>query len=138
MTFAQDAHSASFPQMPQNAIAAGGVEYILSPEEIADALAHLRQGAFLQEVNMPLPSEEDTQEEEHFASILRLLRTRTGIDFLSYKPATLRRRLDHRMAMMHLNQLSDYAAYLLGPHPEVEALCQDLLIHRTTSSHDHH
>jgi len=101
MTFAQDAHSASFPQMPQNAIAAGGVEYIFSPEEIADALVQLRHGAFLQEVKMPLSPEEDTQEEEHFASILRLLRTRTGIDFLSYKPATLRRRLDHRMAMVH-------------------------------------
>ncbi len=83
---------------------------------------------------MPLSPEEDTQ--EHFASILRLLRTRTGIDFLSYKPATLRRRLDHRMAMVHLDQVSDYAAYLREHHLEVEALCQDLLIHVTSFFRD--
>src|SRR5260370_35722871 len=134
MPFAQAAHRASFPQMPHNAVAAGGVEYILSPEEIADPLAHLRHVTFLQEVKMPLSPEEETQ--EPFASILRLLRTRTGIDFLSYKPATLRRRLDHRMAMGHLDQVSAYAPYLREHHLEVEALCKDLLIHVTSFFRD--
>lgn len=136
VTFAQDAHSASFPQMPQNAIAAGGVAYILSPQEIAGALTHVSHGTFLQEVRKPFSPQEETEEEQHFTSILKLVRARTGVDFLSYKPATLRRRLDHRLVVLHLDRLSHYLAYLHEHSLEVEALSQDLLIQVTSFFRD--
>ncbi|HET8845572.1 MAG TPA: chemotaxis protein CheB, partial [Ktedonobacteraceae bacterium] len=53
LTFAQDAHSAAFPHMPQSAIATGAVDYILPPEEIARELTRLSQQLSLQEAHLP-------------------------------------------------------------------------------------
>src|SRR5437762_7484343 len=47
MTFAQNAQSAAYPQMPQHAIAAECVDRVLSPEEIALALIALTEHLYL-------------------------------------------------------------------------------------------
>jgi two-component system CheB/CheR fusion protein len=131
LTFAQDAHSAAFPQMPQSAIAAGAVDHILPPEEIARALTWFSQQPEAQTAEFhPLsPSRELlANEEQSFTSVLRVLRTRTGIDFLSYKPATITRRFLHRMATLRMTDLAEYASYLQTYPAESEALEQDVLI----------
>src|SRR5579883_1104996 len=92
ITFAQDTHSAAFPHMPQSAIATGAVDYILPPEEIARELSRSSRSSSLIETQPPefhTPSEPPADEEGNFARVLHVLRNRTGIDFLSYKPATL-------------------------------------------------
>jgi two-component system, chemotaxis family, CheB/CheR fusion protein len=131
ITFAQDAHSAAFPQMPQSAIATGVVDHILPPEEIARELTRLGRQISLLEAQPPElrpPPESSAEEEQHFESVLRLLRTRTGVDFPSYKPATLKRRILHRMSMLHMADLAEYADYLHTHPAESEALSQDVLI----------
>jgi two-component system CheB/CheR fusion protein len=131
LTFAQDAHSAAFPQMPRNAIATGAVDYILPPEEIARALTRLSQQPEAQVVKLHSllpPPELPADDEQSFAQILRTLRNWTGVDFLSYKSATINRRILHRMAMLQIADLAEYANYLQTHPAESEALEKDVLI----------
>ena len=110
LTFAQAPATAAFPLMPQSAIDAGCIDHVLSPEEIAHALAKLGAHA-------PLPPAETTAapaEETGFRRILQLLSQQTHVDFLAYKVGTLKRRLENRMRLLHLTDLSAY----LEAHPE--------------------
>lgn len=134
ITFAQDVHSAAFPHMPQSAIATGSVDLILPPEEIARELTWLSQQPSLLEARSSAfyaprpPRELPVDEEQAFVNVLRMLRSRTGVDFLSYKPATLKRRIFHRMATLQMTELAEYAEYLPAHPTEGEALSQDVLI----------
>jgi len=134
VTFAQDAHSAAFPHMPQSAIATGAVDHVLPPEEIATELIRLSHSTALQEISAPEPRSAPPlpalpiDEEESFLSVLRMLRSRTGVDFLSYKPATLKRRILHRMATLRIGDLAEYENYLQIHAAESEALSQEVLI----------
>ncbi len=151
IAFAQDEHSASFPQMPHNAIAAGCVDAVLSPEAIAEALGRLSRNQYLTqapalqpeaelpEAELPgaeLPEAELPEAEPSLTRLLLLLRTAYGVDFLSYKPNTLLRRTQHRMAVLSASTLSEYATYV-GTHPvELETLFQQVLIPTTSFFRD--
>ena len=134
ITFAQDAHTATFPQMPQSAITAGCVDRVLPPDEAARELVRLSAHPYIAQpeeiTELPL------DEEQSITALLRLLRTEKGIDFLAYKPATLKRRILHRMAVQHLDRLADYVAYLNTHQDEVETLYQNVLIHVTSFFRD--
>lgn len=138
ITFAQDAYSAQYPQMPQSAIAAGWVDHILPPEEVARALVRLSPHPSLiydpydpeEDVSLALP-EIPPMEEQNLTSILHLLRQKTGVDFFAYKQTTLKRRILHRMALLQIVRLSEYAVYLRECPAEVESLYEHALIHVT-------
>jgi two-component system CheB/CheR fusion protein len=40
------------------------------------------------------------------------VRKATGADFSAYKPATIRRRIARRMALLHIEKLQKYTRYL--------------------------
>jgi two-component system, chemotaxis family, CheB/CheR fusion protein len=122
VTFAQDPTTASFPQMPQSAIEAGYVDHVLSPEEIADTLAQLGTHA------PQLQPVEPTTEEASFNRIQHLLSQHSSVDFLVYKPGTLKRRMENRMTLLHFTHVSAYAAYLEEHPEEVERLTQSIWI----------
>ncbi|HEY7419320.1 MAG TPA: chemotaxis protein CheB [Ktedonobacteraceae bacterium] len=128
ITFAQNPASAQFPQMPQSAIEAGGVDHVLSCEQIAHALAQIGSHTPLSHVQPTPMMGENAAAEPGFTSILRWLSSQSSVDFRSYKPATLQRRIESRMALLHLAHLSSYAAYLREHPEEVEALAQSVLI----------
>ena len=134
ITFAQDAHTAAFPQMPQSAIATGCVDRVLPPEEIAQELVRLSAHPYVAQPKEL--TELPPGEEQSLTALLRLLRTVKGVDFLAYKPATLKRRILHRMAVQHLDRLADYVTYLDTHQDEVEALYQNVLIHVTSFFRD--
>ena len=127
-TFAQDPAEAAFPQMPQSAIEAGCVDHVLSCEEIARALAQVGEHSPLSQVQPMAPALEERAAESDFTSILQLLSKQSNVDFFSYKPATLKRRIESRMALLHLTHLSAYTAYLREHPNEVAALAQSVLI----------
>jgi DNA-binding NtrC family response regulator len=52
MTFAQDPATAKFGSMPQAAIARGGVDFVLSPEAIAEELTKLGHHPYIAEENI--------------------------------------------------------------------------------------
>src|SRR5690606_38165923 len=49
-------------------------------------------------------------------------------DFSLYKPSTLHRRIERRIAIHGLSNLADYTGFLAAYHQEVELLFRELLI----------
>ena len=92
LTFAQD-NSAKFTSMPHSAIAAGAVDYTLSPKEIALELSRLSNHPFLKPTNgQEEKGDEDLLDNDNpdLKNILKLLHTTTGVDFSAYKKIPLR------------------------------------------------
>ena len=118
-TFAQDAHTAKFDGMPKSAIAAGVVDYVLAPAEIALQLVALARDAQLP-VEPPVDAE--------LARILRLVRSATGVEFAHYKHGTLVRRIKRRMALRGFETLEDYRRELERNREEANALGENFFI----------
>jgi two-component system, chemotaxis family, CheB/CheR fusion protein len=129
ITFAQSEGSAQFHSMPHNAALSGCVDFILSPQEIAEELARISRHPFVNSVKTLSESKDDFQE------IFTLLRP-VGIDFTNYKLPTLKRRIQRRLVLHKLEKLEDYVKYLQDNPAEVEALSQDCLIHVTSFFRD--
>ena len=152
-TFAQD-DSAKFDSMPRSAIAAGCVDLVLSPSEIAKELSRIADHPLVA-VQRTNSTDETPQivwgdgngekasyqqrsallggtEAEGFKKILVLLRNFRGIDFSLYKPNTIQRRITRRMVLNKLNKLDDYAKFLKGNLKELDLLLSDVLISVTS------
>lgn len=134
ITFAQDSESAKYDGMPTSAIAAGGVDFVLSPEAIARELVTIRQHPYVS--GRPRSSAEHAVEHSdaaiHMGTIFRLLRRANNVDFSEYKTPTVERRIQRRMALTKVNALSEYAALLQRTPAEVQSLYHDLLINVTS------
>src|SRR5450432_3303580 len=126
ITFAQEQHSAAYDGMPQSAIDADVVDFILTPEEIPLQLATLNQT-----FNAGMETDEsDSQQkkEDAYRQLLTLLRVRRGVDFSYYKQTTIRRRILRRMGLNKIEQISDYLLFCKENKSEQDILYQDLLI----------
>ncbi len=126
ITFAQEPSSAKFDGMPRSAIAAGVVDFVLPPQEIARRLIRLVHHPYVARRG----DEDDAQKETESAlnRIFLVLRSVTGNDFTYYKHTTIQRRIRRRMALHSSEKLTDYLAYLQENPAEVRALAEDLLI----------
>src|SRR5262245_34578320 len=142
ITFAQDPMSAQYDSMPRSAIAAGCVDFVLSPEEIARELARICRHPYIAPAAIAEVAEPGAEEaalpgiKNGFNRILALLRRTTGIDFSLYKSSTLRRRIRRRMILNKQDGLMDYSEYLRNNPEEVENLFQDILINVTSFFRD--
>ena len=126
ITFAQD-DTAQHDGMPRSAIAAQCVDFVLPPQRIAEEIARIARHPYIAPpVASTAPAADDDSAE--LKRILDQLQRITQVDFASYKPGTLRRRIARRMMLHGLEALSDYE-HLLGDRPEEAAsLFQDFLI----------
>jgi two-component system CheB/CheR fusion protein len=137
ITFAEDSTSARFPAMPENAIASGFVDFVLSPENIGVELARIARHPRLRQRLTPTKGETATEEMGVLrARILRLLSARIGADFTHYKKSTLYRRIAHRMVLRGVHDEVDYLRLLEKESTEVDALFRDALIHVTSFFRD--
>lgn len=129
ITFAQHPDSAEYDGMPRSAIAAGVVDFILSPDEIAYELARIGQHPHVArpKVADDAKSSSDAQG-DLMDKIFLLLRSATGVDFTYYKQTTIDRRITRRMVVNKLDGLEAYVGYLQEDPAEVRALYQDILI----------
>ena len=125
-TFAQEPQSITFPGMPQSAIDAEVVDFILTPEEIPLQLARISE-IFRNGLEME-KEEGKSAREEAFRQIIALLRLRKGNDFTYYKQTTIRRRIVRRMGLNKIENISDYLIYFRENIAEQDLLYQDLLI----------
>jgi two-component system CheB/CheR fusion protein len=125
-TFAQEPLSIAFPGMPQNAIDAEVVDFILTPEEIPLQLARISE-IFINGLEVE-KEEGKSAREEAFRQIIALLRVRKGNDFTYYKQTTIRRRIVRRMGLNKIENITDYLIYFRGDIAEQDLLYQDLLI----------
>ena len=127
MAMAQTPESTEFAGMPQSALATGLVDFVLPPTEMAAQLmayaAHAFGQPFTRSTSIPSPKLENA-----LKKIFILLRSQTGHDFSQYKPSTIHRRIERRMAVHQIDAVETYVSYLQQAPVEVEALFRDLLI----------
>jgi len=126
MVMAQNPESAEFDGMPRSAIATGMVDYELPPAEMPTQLVAYAAHALGTPVRPT--AIQTTKFESALKKIFVLLRGQTGHDFSQYKPSTIHRRIERRMAVQQIDALDDYVKYLQQTPAEVEALFRDLLI----------
>src|ERR1700730_16303508 len=136
ITFAQDKKSAKFDGMPQSAIAAGCVDFVLPPDAVGRELARIRAHAYLAPSSSSRTAQLVADGDPQLKSILHLLRTASGVDFSDYKPATVKRRILRRMALNKRGKLKGYVQFLRHHPAEVEALYEDILIKVTSFFRD--
>jgi len=126
MAMAQDEKQAKYNNMPRSAIDTGLVDYVLPVEKMA--------GELMKYVRHPYiggPRKVKTEKEKfeaHLQKIFMLVRSTTGHDFSQYKPNTIRRRIERRMAVHQLDRISEYVMLLQKNPAETRTLFKDLLI----------
>jgi two-component system, chemotaxis family, CheB/CheR fusion protein len=126
MVMAQNPASTEYDGMPRSAIATGLVDYELPPAEMPAQLMAYVTHAF---GNPPRAAAAATPKAENaLKKVFILLRTQTGHDFSNYKPSTILRRIERRMAVHQIETMNLYVKFLQLTPMEVEALFRDLLI----------
>ncbi|MEG4208709.1 chemotaxis protein CheB [Microcoleus sp. S13_B4] len=138
ITFAQCEDSAQVSSMPNTAVATGQVDFILTPEKIGQKIAEISRHPYIvaQPATESTTKEDAIESKDAIATIYRLLRAATGVDFTHYKQTTLKRRMDRRMFLYKLERFEDYAEYLQNTPTEVTALYHDVFIHVTSFFRD--
>jgi two-component system CheB/CheR fusion protein len=133
VVLAQLPEEAELDGMPRAAMATGAVDAVLPVAEIGEQLTRLAGHPFFRRE----PTELDPELElpsaiGHRRRIFQLLRRATGVDFNHYKPPTLTRRIQRRMALHRLSSLGEYVSMLERDPRELHRLQADLLIHVTS------
>ena len=126
MAMAQNPESTEYDGMPRSAIATGLVDFVLPPAEMpAQLIAYVAHafGKLAPPATFPEPKAESA-----LKKIFVLLRAQTGHDFSLYKPNTINRRIERRMAVHQVGTMAGYVRYLQQNPEEVAALFRDLLI----------
>ena len=134
MVMVQNPESTEYDGMPRSAIATGMVDFELPPAEMpAQLIAYVGQ-AF---GTLPrLAAASVSSNENALKKIFVLLRSQTGHDFSGYKPSTINRRIERRMAVQQIETIDRYIKYLQQSPGEVDALFHDLLIGVTSFFRD--
>jgi two-component system CheB/CheR fusion protein len=125
LVIAQDLESAQFDGMPRAAIDTGVVQHTLPPQEMPRVLlghAGHRSAAAAEAVDGGHP------EPRGLEALYRVLETEFGIDFNHYKPSTVTRRIERRLALAKTQTIDEYLARLRSERDELDALYRDLLI----------
>ena len=123
--FVQNPKEAEFSEMPRNSIETELVDAILPVSEIpAQILVYKnsREVVKISDDNRP------DDQQQALRDIFSQIRLRTGHDFTNYKRPTLLRRIERRINIRNLPNLSAYAAFLHQNPDETQALLKDLLI----------
>ncbi len=133
LTVAQD--DAEYDGMMRSAVRSGMVDFVLAlekiPTKLNDYFGHLtsvdgRKG----------PDGVRPEAADHLAQIAALLRARTGHDFSGYKDKTVARRVQRRMQVLQIDEVTDFIERLRKEPQELDALLQDLLIGVTSFFRD--
>jgi two-component system CheB/CheR fusion protein len=132
----QSESSAKHPDMPRNAIAAGTVDLILSPEEIAGELARIGRHLSLSGREPAIVPQKNGEDESQLNRIFALIQAATRVDFRGYRRATIRRRITRRIIQRRHEDLEAYISDLESNRTELLALCEDLLINVTSFFRD--
>ncbi|WLD56809.1 PAS domain-containing protein [Salinispirillum sp. LH 10-3-1] len=127
LTAVQQPDGAQYDAMPQSAITADCVDIIAHPEDLPDRIM-----ACLSETSDAGTHDEQSDVSEPDTTplqrIFRLLQGRTRHDFSLYKPSTLHRRMERRMAIHEIATLALYADFLQSNPQEIDLLFKEVLI----------
>ncbi|HEY9246602.1 MAG TPA: CheR family methyltransferase, partial [Candidatus Methanoperedens sp.] len=135
MVIVQSMESAAYDGMPRSAIATGLVDYILPPEEMPRQLI-----SYVKQFYTPKTIRPERIVTELIANylmkIIILIRSQTGIDFSQYKQTTLIRRIERRMSLHQIKNISEYVRYIQENQSESQILCKEFFIGVTSFFRD--
>jgi len=123
ITFVQDPGTAIHASMPQSAIDAGCADFYLSPADIGDELMRLSAHPYV-----ATKRPEHLFDQQVLAGLFVQLRRSFNVDFSAYKPTTIERRIERRMALHKFEKLDDYLRFIASNPDELAVLYSDLLI----------
>jgi len=134
LTVAQQPETAQFDSMPKSAIDAGCADIVAPPGEMPARIL-----AYIGRVPDPIIAVQDEAQpaaSDPLQDVYRLLKQRTGHDFSLYKPSTMHRRIDRRMAIHSTATLPRYVELLRHNPQEIDLLFNELLIGVTSFFRD--
>jgi two-component system, chemotaxis family, CheB/CheR fusion protein len=126
MAMVQSPESAKYDGMPRSAVATELADYVVPVDKMPEQLMAYVQQVFGKGTvarAKPVPKETDLLEK-----IFIILRSRTGHDFFHYKRNTIIRRIERRMAINRIANMSGYLRHLQEYPPEAQTLFRELLI----------
>lgn len=134
MVMVQKPPSAKYAGMPSSATATGLADFIMVPADMPSQLSAYIKGPYL---TTPIQAPEtEVLPREILRAVLKLLRGRTKQDFSSYKPTTIRRRIERRMSVHQILRPEAYVRYLQSNPHEIDTLFSELLISVTSFFRD--
>ncbi|WP_179130914.1 CheR family methyltransferase [Candidatus Entotheonella palauensis] len=120
----QEPKSAEFDGMPLSALETGLAEWVLAPEQMAQALVTY--------LSTPYPGRQGPNRSRgavaSMEAITRLLWDHHGVDFTHYKTATIARRIERRVSLSEHHDIEAYAQHLADDISALNQLYRDLLI----------
>ena len=132
LTVAQEPETAKYDGMAKAAIDSGCVDMLLPPDRIGpELMAISRFPRALVQQKKP-----ETEIRDAINEIFQLVRKRTDVDFTQYKPNTVRRRLERRLAANRIETLDSYLEFVRANPAELDLLCKDILISVTSFFRD--
>jgi two-component system, chemotaxis family, CheB/CheR fusion protein len=126
MIMVQSPESAEFDGMPHSVISTGMADYVLPPQEMADALISYASRAFGKSSAEARAT--GKEKDDSLKTIFKLLREQSGHDFSHYKPTTILRRIERRMALLQIDGIESYVEHVHQKRDELNELFRDLLI----------
>jgi two-component system CheB/CheR fusion protein len=133
MVMAQDPATTEYDGMPRSALATGLVDYELPPGQMPAQLVAYTTHAFGKLFRADAPP---ASSESALKKVLVLLRAQTGHDFSQYKPSTVHRRIDRRMAVHQIGAVEEYVRFVQQTPQELDSLLRDMLIGVTSFFRD--
>jgi two-component system CheB/CheR fusion protein len=134
LTAVQQPDTAQFDLMPKSAIAAGFGDIIAPPAELAARiLSYIAQAS---ESRLASDEAHTALATMDLRDIFKLLQDQTRHDFSLYKPSTLCRRIERRMAIHAIVSLEKYTDFLRNNPQEIDLLFKELLIGVTSFFRD--
>ena len=130
--FAQDEKTAKYSGMPQSAIGAGCVDFVLSPKKIACELEEIAKHPLILSAGLVKADKSTITEDKGIEGIFDILQSSKGLDFTGYKTTTTGRRISRRMVLLKLENFKSYIKFLRENKDEVENLYEDLLLKVTS------
>ena len=124
----QDPHEAQHDGMPRSAIDTGCADFILPVGKMPQALITFCRHAY---ANGGSNASSEATADSGPTEIIALLTEMTSHDFSLYKPGTLHRRIERRMALAGIEDRERYLEILRKNSGERELLARDLLINVT-------
>jgi two-component system, chemotaxis family, CheB/CheR fusion protein len=133
VSLVQEPASAKFDSMPKSARDAGLADFVAPAEALPGKII-----AYLQHVPLIARSTVDLADKAHgaFQKILILLREQTGHDFSFYKNVPVSRRIERRMGIHQIDNISTYVRFLEENTQEKALLFKELLIGVTSFFRD--
>jgi two-component system CheB/CheR fusion protein len=124
LVMVQDTGSAQFDGMPKTAREAGVAHWVLSPQDMPHVLMEHRANRAAQ------PRAEAVRADGRFGieAVYQMLEEQFGIDFTHYKPSTITRRIERRLALAQSPNIEEYVGRLRRDRDELDVLYRDLLI----------